>query len=75
MIAEDFAVMLKDRPDCYGWIGNDPDTDGNILHIAWYDFNDAALPGWLKCAVTRRGSDSQTPHGEGAVIAENGHRG
>ena len=44
MIVEDFAFMLEDRPGCYGWIGNGPDNDGRILHSAWFDFNDAALP-------------------------------
>jgi len=43
MIVEDFAFMLEDRPGCYAWIGNGPDTDGRILHSAWFDFNDAAL--------------------------------
>lgn len=44
MIVEDFAFMLEDRPGCYGWIGNGDDANGRILHSAWYDFNDAALP-------------------------------
>lgn len=44
MIVEDFAFMLEDRPGCYGWIGNGPDGGGRILHSAWYDFNDDALP-------------------------------
>jgi amidohydrolase len=44
MIVEDFAFMLADRPGCYGWIGNGPDDNGRILHSAWYDFNDEALP-------------------------------
>jgi len=44
MIVEDFAFMLEDRPGCYGWIGNGPDNDGRILHSAWFDFNDGALP-------------------------------
>lgn len=44
MIVEDFAFMLEDRPGCYGWIGNGPDDDGRILHSAWFDFNDDALP-------------------------------
>lgn len=44
MIVEDFAFMLEDRPGCYGWIGNGPDDNGRILHSAWYDFNDEALP-------------------------------
>ncbi len=44
MIVEDFAFMLEDRPGCYGWIGNGADDNGRILHSAWYDFNDEALP-------------------------------
>ena len=44
MIVEDFAFMLEDRPGCYGWIGNGSDEDGRILHSAWFDFNDDALP-------------------------------
>jgi hippurate hydrolase len=44
MIVEDFAFMLEDRPGCYGWIGNGPDDNGRILHSAWFDFNDDALP-------------------------------
>ena len=44
MIVEDFSFMLQDRPGCYGWIGNGPDDNGRILHSAWYDFNDEALP-------------------------------
>lgn len=44
MIVEDFAFMLEDRPGCYGWIGNGSDSDGRILHSAWFDFNDEALP-------------------------------
>jgi amidohydrolase len=44
MIVEDFAFMLQDRPGCYGWIGNGPDGNGRILHSAWFDFNDEALP-------------------------------
>lgn len=44
MIVEDFAFMLTDRSGCYGWIGNGPDDSGRILHSAWFDFNDEALP-------------------------------
>lgn len=44
MIVEDFAFMLQDRPGCYGWIGNGPEDNGRILHSAWFDFNDEALP-------------------------------
>jgi len=39
MIVEDFAFMLEDRPGCYAWVGNGPDSDGRILHSAWFDFN------------------------------------
>ena len=44
MIVEDFAFMLEDRPGCYGWIGNGSNDNGRILHSAWFDFNDEALP-------------------------------
>ncbi|WP_105431854.1 M20 aminoacylase family protein [Neorhizobium sp. T6_25] len=44
MIVEDFAFMLEDRPGCYGWIGNGSDSNGRLLHSAWFDFNDEALP-------------------------------
>ena len=44
MIVEDFAFMLEDRPGCYGWIGNGPDDNARILHSAWFDFNNDALP-------------------------------
>lgn len=44
MIVEDFAFMLADRPGCYAWIGNGSDQDHRVLHSAWYDFNDDALP-------------------------------
>jgi len=44
MIVEDFAFMLEDRPGSYAWIGNGADAEGRILHSAWYDFNDEALP-------------------------------
>ena len=43
MIVEDFAIMLEDRPGCYGWIGNGPDDNGRVLHSAWFDFNDEIL--------------------------------
>jgi len=44
MIVEDFAFLLEKKPGCYGWIGNGPDDNGRILHSAWFDFNDEALP-------------------------------
>ena len=59
MIVEDFAFMLQDRPGCYAWIGNGPDDNGRILHSAWFDFNDAALPfgaSYFASIVETRGS-------------------
>jgi amidohydrolase len=44
MIVEDFAFMLEGREGCYAWVGNGSDQDGRILHSAWFDFNDEALP-------------------------------
>ena len=44
MIVEDFAFMLRDRPGCYGWVGNGSDADGRRLHSSRYDFNDDTLP-------------------------------
>lgn len=61
MIVEDFAFMLEGRPGCYGWIGNGPDTDGRILHSAWFDFNDAVLPfgaSYFASLVEGRADDS-----------------
>lgn len=60
MIVEDFAFMLQDRPGCYAWIGNGPDDNGRILHSAWFDFNDAALPfgaSYFAALVEARGSE------------------
>ena len=49
---EDFALMLKQRPGCYVWIGNgqgDHRLPGHgagpcMLHNASYDFNDQLIP-------------------------------
>ena len=57
MIVEDFAFMLEDRPGCYGWIGNGSDEGSRILHSAWFDFNDEALPygaSWFAQVVQER---------------------
>jgi len=52
MGGEDFALMLKQKPGCYVWIGNgegDHRTPGHgagpcVLHNASYDFNDELIP-------------------------------
>ncbi|NYT86496.1 M20 aminoacylase family protein [Pollutimonas harenae] len=52
MTGEDFALMLKERPGCYLWIGNgqgDHRLPGHgegpcTLHNASYDFNDELIP-------------------------------
>ena len=44
MAAEDFSCLLKQRPGCYIWLGNGPETDGRALHSSRYDFNDEILP-------------------------------
>ena len=52
MGGEDFALMLKERPGCYVWIGNghgDHRTPGHgmgpcMLHNGSYDFNDELIP-------------------------------
>lgn len=52
MTGEDFALMLKERPGCYLWIGNgqgDHRLPGHgegpcTLHNASYDFNDDLIP-------------------------------
>lgn len=43
--AEDFAVMLEERPGAYVWLGNGFAPDGSIrpVHTPNYDFNDEAL--------------------------------
>lgn len=60
MGAEDFAVMLEQRPGAYVWLGNGPAEDGRHLHSARYDFNDAALPHGVRYLVelARRASCS-----------------
>ncbi len=52
MTGEDFALMLKERPGCYLWIGNgqgEHRLPGHgegpcTLHNASYDFNDELIP-------------------------------
>jgi hippurate hydrolase len=52
MGGEDFALMLKERPGCYIWIGNghgDHRAAGHgmgpcMLHNGSYDFNDELIP-------------------------------
>ena len=44
MGAEDFGVMLMEKPGAYLWIGNGPGSGGCMLHNPLYDFNDAILP-------------------------------
>src|SRR5690606_9493302 len=52
MGGEDFALMLKQRPGCYVWIGNgegDHRMPGHgagpcVLHNPSYDFNDELIP-------------------------------
>ncbi len=52
MGGEDFALMLKERPGCYIWIGNgqgDHRMPGHgmgpcMLHNSSYDFNDELIP-------------------------------
>jgi len=44
MASEDFSCLLEQRPGCYAWLGNGPETDGRALHSPSYDFNDEILP-------------------------------
>ena len=44
MASEDFSCLLEQRPGCYVWLGNGPETDGHALHSPRYDFNDEILP-------------------------------
>jgi len=46
MTSEDFGAMLKVKPGCYAFIGNQgPDGKGSaMLHNAAYDFNDDIIP-------------------------------
>lgn len=48
MGAEDFAYLLRERPGCYVWLGNDQAAQGGgqnacSLHNPYYDFNDAII--------------------------------
>ncbi|MCF8474024.1 MAG: amidohydrolase [Emcibacter sp.] len=42
--SEDFGFMLKEKPGCYGWLGNGPLKGGCMLHSPTYDFNDEIIP-------------------------------
>jgi len=46
MASEDFGAMLREKPGCYAFIGNQgADGEGSImLHNASYDFNDDVIP-------------------------------
>jgi len=46
MASEDFGAMLREKPGCYAFIGNQgANGEGSImLHNASYDFNDDAIP-------------------------------
>jgi hippurate hydrolase len=56
MAAEDFSYMLREKPGCYVWLGNGPESDGRTLHSPHYDFNDESLPigvgYWIKLVET-----------------------
>ncbi len=43
MGAEDFSIMLEQKPGCYIWIGNGAIKNNCVLHNTQYDFNDEAL--------------------------------
>jgi len=43
MGAEDFSLFGRERPACYGWIGNGPGEGGCTLHSPYYDFNDTVI--------------------------------
>ncbi|MDR2111967.1 MAG: amidohydrolase [Candidatus Accumulibacter sp.] len=43
MAAEDFSFMLREKPGCYVWLGNAPESGGHSLHSPHYDFNDKIL--------------------------------
>jgi hippurate hydrolase len=57
MGAEDFAYMLEAVPGSYIWMGSGNDEKAALLHSAYYDFNDEALPlgvsYWAKLVETR----------------------
>jgi hippurate hydrolase len=46
MGSEDFSFMLKEKPGCYVFIGNDGEGNNGpcMLHNPYYDFNDKILP-------------------------------
>jgi len=48
MGAEDFAYLLRERPGCYSWLGNDCTANvaksDCILHGPYFDFNDEIIP-------------------------------
>lgn len=46
MGSEDFSFMLKEKPGCYVFIGNDGEGSNGpcMLHNPYYDFNDKILP-------------------------------
>ena len=46
MGSEDFSFMLKEKPGCYAFIGNDSQGNASpcMLHNPYYDFNDKILP-------------------------------
>ena len=43
MAAEDFAIMLQERPGAYIWLGNGKPHPAAVLHSPNYDFNDDIL--------------------------------
>ncbi len=43
MGAEDFSMMLNEKPGCFIWIGNGEIKNNCVLHNTQYDFNDEAL--------------------------------
>ena len=57
MASEDFAAMLRERPGCYAFIGNQgKDGKGQVmLHNASYDFNDDIIPSGVEYWVNLAG--------------------
>ncbi len=43
MGAEDFSMMLDEKPGCFIWVGNGEIKNNCVLHNTQYDFNDDAL--------------------------------
>lgn len=41
--AEDFAIMLEEKPGAYIWLGNGKHHPDAVLHNPYYDFNDEIL--------------------------------